>query len=109
MQTSFQMSLNSVFKADMSLFGEFRKVTINQRDTSDEKTETSSRGTRRESDKVKECSKKTMVNIDDFHPSLGHLSLEVMRATAGAMRLNLVSKLDSCELCALGKARQANL
>ena len=49
------------------------------------------------------------MNICELYKRLVHASLDKVRETANAMGLNLTGKLDSCESCALAKARQANL
>lgn len=45
----------------------------------------------------------------EFHGQLGHVGTQVQNYTAKMMGIKLVGKADTCEDCALAKARQKNL
>ena len=50
-----------------------------------------------------------MREINAFHKALGHESESITHATAKAEGIMLTGKVNTCEDCALGKARQTNV
>jgi hypothetical protein len=51
----------------------------------------------------------TKVKTTTLHYQLGHPSEAVTRATAKYMDVNVTGKLETCENCAMGKAKQKNV
>jgi len=49
------------------------------------------------------------VKMTELHNKLGHPGVDKLRATAAQMNLKLIGTMDSCEDCALAKARQKNI
>jgi hypothetical protein len=62
----------------------------------------------KDDDKDKKSNDIGKVNINVLHEFLDHVGETQIRATAKEWGLNLTSKVEVCNGCARGKARQAN-